>query len=84
MIEDFQFEIVIGSKLLYWKKNLIYYLKVDVTSAMSYAMGPKDEQEMNMVKRACKVSCDLYNKYLKDQIMDTITSEDVTILQYII
>lgn len=50
---------------------------MDATVAMSYAFGPKDEQEINTIKKACQVSSDLYNKYLKDQIMDIIDSEKV-------
>jgi hypothetical protein len=53
---------------------------MDATTAMSYAFGPKDEQEINTIKKACQVSSDLYNKYLKDQIMDIIDSEKVLFL----
>ncbi|XP_059476610.1 FACT complex subunit spt16 [Neocloeon triangulifer] len=47
----------------------------DASTAMSYAMGPKDDQELSTTRKACQVSSDLYNKYLKDQIMDIIDSE---------
>ncbi|CAB3385354.1 Hypothetical predicted protein [Cloeon dipterum] len=48
---------------------------LDVSTTLSYIMGPKDESELNTTRKACQVSCDLYNKYLKDQIMDIIDSE---------
>ena len=40
-------------------------------------MCSKDEPEINNVRKASLVSVDLFNKYLKDQIMDIIDSDKV-------
>lgn len=48
---------------------------VDVGGAIAYIMCPKDEPEINNMRKASLVSVDLFNKYLKDQIMDIIDSD---------
>lgn len=40
-------------------------------------MAPKDDQELAIIKRSCQATCDIYNKYLKQQIIDAIDSEKV-------
>ena len=40
-------------------------------------MSPKEESEIHIVKKACLVSVDVFNKYLKDQIMETIDADKV-------
>lgn len=48
-----------------------------MSAAVAYVMCPKEETEMLTVKKACLVSVDVYNKYLKDQILDIIDSDKV-------
>ncbi|XP_055909921.1 FACT complex subunit spt16 isoform X1 [Eupeodes corollae] len=48
---------------------------VDIGAAVAYIMCPKDEPEINSIRKASLVSVDLFNKYLKDQIMDIIDSD---------
>lgn len=49
--------------------------KRDISSHIAYIMGPKEEQEINVVKKACQVTCDLFSKYLKQQIIDIIDAD---------
>lgn len=49
--------------------------KVDVSNAFAYIMAPKEESEIKTMQRACQVTCDVFNKYLKDQIMEVIDAD---------
>lgn len=44
---------------------------------MAYIMGPKEESEVSVIKKACQASMDLFNKYLKEQLMDLIDKDKV-------
>ena len=43
-------------------------------------MSTKEEPEIHIVKKASLVSVDVFNKYLKDQIMETIDADKVHFL----
>lgn len=43
-------------------------------------MCPKEDAEILTIKKACLVSVDVFNKYLKDQIMEIIDSDKVFFL----
>ncbi|XP_013114193.1 FACT complex subunit spt16 isoform X1 [Stomoxys calcitrans] len=60
-----------------WKSALksAAFENVDISGAIAYIMCPKDEPEINNIRKASLVSVDLFNKYLKDQIMDIIDSD---------
>ncbi|XP_023209921.1 FACT complex subunit SPT16-like [Centruroides sculpturatus] len=49
--------------------------KVDVSAAVAYIMSPKEDVELNTVRKACQVTVDVYTKYLKDQIMEIIDAD---------
>lgn len=49
--------------------------QIDISSALGYLMAIKDDSESNTVKKACLVSVDVFNKYLKDHIMEIIDSD---------
>lgn len=38
-------------------------------------MSVKEESEINVIKKASQVSVDLFNKYLKDQILDVVDAD---------
>lgn len=59
---------------------LLLLLQKDVSAGLAHVMAPKDESEMSVVKKACQATCDIYNKYLKQQIIDVIDAEKVIIL----
>ncbi|KAI8126369.1 FACT complex subunit spt16 [Lucilia cuprina] len=62
-----------------WKSSLKSesFENIDISGAIAYIMCPKDEPEINNIRKASLVSVDLFNKYLKDQIMDIIDSDKV-------
>lgn len=41
----------------------------------AYIMSVKEESEINVIKKASQVSVDLFNKYLKDQILDVVDAD---------
>ncbi|XP_030372702.1 FACT complex subunit spt16 isoform X2 [Scaptodrosophila lebanonensis] len=60
-----------------WKKSLdeARFEHVDISVIIAYLMCPKDESEVNYMRKASLVSVDIFNKYLKDEIMDIIDSD---------
>lgn len=62
-----------------WKKFLTAakFEHVDISTIIAYLMCPKDEAEINNIRKASLVSMEIFNKYLKDEIMDIIDSDRV-------
>lgn len=60
-----------------WKKMLTgaKFEHVDISTIIAYLMCPKDESEINNIRKASLVSMEIFNKYLKDEIMDIIDSD---------
>ncbi|ESN94096.1 hypothetical protein HELRODRAFT_193835 [Helobdella robusta] len=48
---------------------------VDVTSHLALIMADKEESELSLIKKACTATMDLFNKYLREQLMDLIDKE---------
>ena len=48
---------------------------IDVSSGAAYMMAPKEDSEMMVIKKACQVSVDLFNKYLKEQVMEIVDAD---------
>ncbi|EEB10631.1 FACT complex subunit SPT16, putative [Pediculus humanus corporis] len=55
------------------KKN--NFENVDMSAAFALLSSPKDDVELSCIKKSSMVSVDVFNKYLKDQILDIIDSE---------
>ena len=55
-----------------------------MSADIAYVMAPKEEPELLIMKKACFVSVDVFNKYLKDQIMEIIDSDKVSRFSLII
>ncbi|CAG0881437.1 unnamed protein product [Darwinula stevensoni] len=49
--------------------------KVDISSQIAYILAQKEDNELNTMKKACQVSMDVFNKYLKDNIMEIIDAD---------
>ena len=47
---------------------------------MAYVMAPKEDSEISIIKKACSGTVDIYTKFLKEQIMEIIDADKVTIL----
>lgn len=50
---------------------------IDMSAAFAYLTSPKEESEIITIKKSSQISVDVFNKYLKDQIMEIIDSEKV-------
>lgn len=48
---------------------------VDMSTVVAYIMSAKEDSEVSTIKKACQVSVDIFNKYLKDQVMEIIDSD---------
>ncbi|KAK4879994.1 hypothetical protein RN001_008140 [Aquatica leii] len=48
---------------------------VDISAAIGYLIAPKEDPEVITIKKACMVTVDVFNKFLKDQIMEIIDSD---------
>ncbi|XP_050532515.1 FACT complex subunit spt16 isoform X2 [Daktulosphaira vitifoliae] len=48
---------------------------VDISTAMGYILSFKAENEITLIKKASLSSVDIFNKYLKEQIMEVIDSD---------
>ncbi|XP_070574512.1 FACT complex subunit SPT16-like [Ptychodera flava] len=57
-----------------WRKALEQegFEKHDISAAIAYIMSVKESNEVSMVKRASAVTCEVFNKYLKEQIMEAV------------
>ncbi|XP_013382413.1 FACT complex subunit SPT16 [Lingula anatina] len=49
--------------------------KVDLSASLAYVMAPKEENEMKVIQKAAQVTMDVYNKYLKEQLMEIIDAD---------
>ncbi|KFB51536.1 AGAP006817-PA-like protein [Anopheles sinensis] len=48
---------------------------VDISVPIGYIMCPKEDSELITIKKACLVTIDVFNKYLKDHIMEIIDAD---------
>ena len=45
---------------------------------MAVVMAVKEDTEIKTIQKACQVTCDVFSKYLKEQIMEVIDNDKVT------
>lgn len=50
---------------------------MDISVAFASLMSVKEESEVTIIKKACQATVDLFNKFLKEQIMEAIDAEKV-------
>lgn len=55
-----------------------------MNGALASVLAVKDEQEIGLIRKATQATMDLYNKYLKEQIIEIIDENKVCILQHFI
>ncbi|KAH8857856.1 FACT complex subunit SPT16 [Schistosoma japonicum] len=48
---------------------------VDISNSISEILAVKDEAELALLKKASDITCNLFSKHLKEQIMDVIDSD---------
>lgn len=49
--------------------------QIDISGALGWIMCIKDDSEILTIKKACLVTVDVFNKYLKDHIMEIIDAD---------
>ena len=66
-----------GDLMSAWKEAVKSegFESLDMSAAFGYIMAPKEEVEMNLIKKAAGLSSDIFSKYLKEQIMDIIDGD---------
>jgi len=57
-------------------------LKVDISAPMAVIMSPKDDDELAIIKKACQTTTDLFNKFVKEELMDLIDKEKVVSMRH--
>ncbi|XP_014676790.1 PREDICTED: FACT complex subunit SPT16-like [Priapulus caudatus] len=63
-----------GEFLEHWRGSLEKggYEFVDVSHAVAYLMAVKEESEMALIKKSCLVTCTVFSKYFKEQVMEIV------------
>lgn len=56
---------------------MICFYQVDVSGSLAYEMAVKEESELKFMQKASQITCDVFSKYLRDQIMEIIDAEKV-------
>lgn len=51
------------------------FTQVDISSPLGWIMAVKEDSEVLTVKKACLVTVDVFNKYLKDHILEIIDAD---------
>jgi len=46
-----------------------------MTSTIGLVLAVKEDSEVNIIRKAFQVSLDVFNKYLKDQVMDIVDGD---------
>lgn len=65
-----------------WKQKLKEqnFENLDIGASIAYIMAPKEESEISIIKKASNATTDVFNKYLKENIMEIIDAEKVCCL----
>ncbi|XP_052232881.1 FACT complex subunit SPT16-like isoform X1 [Dreissena polymorpha] len=77
MLGEFQKDKFPGEFMDAWRSALKggNFEKVDVSSSLAVIMAPKEESELRLIQKACSATCDVFSKYLKEQIMEVIDAD---------
>uniref|UniRef100_A0A2P2I040 FACT complex subunit n=1 Tax=Hirondellea gigas TaxID=1518452 RepID=A0A2P2I040_9CRUS len=55
-----------------WRKAIKQFEQIDMSTWMGGIMSIREESELSIVKKASSATVDVYNKYLKEQLMEII------------
>eukprot|EP00794_Sanderia_malayensis_P019250 gene19250-21178_t len=60
-----------------WNKafNAASFEKVDASATFAYLMAPKDDTEVNFIRKAARVSSELFTQFFKKQVVDIIDAD---------
>lgn len=75
----FQKDTLAGDFYTAWKAALDEkkFENVDVGVAIAYVTAAKEENEILTVKKACLASVEIFDKYLRESVMDIVDAEKV-------
>lgn len=48
---------------------------VDVSHTVAFLMAAKEESEQNLIKKSCLVTCTVFSKYFKEQVMEIVDAD---------
>lgn len=76
-VGEFSKDTSSGDFIVEWKKKFDEkkFEKVDVSIPFANITAPKDEEEINLITKASVLSCELYSKYLREEITEIIDSD---------
>lgn len=57
------------------KLDALSLQSVDVSSAFGLLMAVKEENEIDLIRKACSVTVEIFNKFVKDQLTGIIDAE---------
>ncbi|XP_035678182.1 FACT complex subunit SPT16-like isoform X1 [Branchiostoma floridae] len=49
--------------------------KADISAEVAMIMAPKEDDELNVMKKACQITADVFTKHFKEQIMEIIDAD---------
>ncbi|KAI1297269.1 FACT complex subunit spt16 [Halotydeus destructor] len=60
-----------------WSKALSAktFERVDISTPMAYVIAPKDDQEIDITRKACQATIDVYSKYLREEVTEIIDAD---------
>ncbi|KAK0174573.1 hypothetical protein PV327_010331 [Microctonus hyperodae] len=66
-----------GAFMVAWKAALKpeSFDTVDISAAAAYIMCPKEDVELLTIKKACIVTVDVFNKYLKNEMLEIVDAD---------
>ena len=55
--------------------DVIFKSQVDVSSVFAYASSVKDNTEVDIIKKACRITCTVFSKLVKQEIVSIVDEE---------
>ena len=49
--------------------------QVDISGAFAYVSAPKDPTELGLIKKACQITCTVFSKHVKKEIVTIVDVE---------
>lgn len=50
-------------------------MQTDISGAFAYVSAPKDSTELGLVKKACQITCTVFSKHVKKEIVTIVDVE---------
>ena len=51
------------------------HTQVDISGAFAYVSAPKDPTELGLIKKACQITCTVFSKHVKKEIVTIVDVE---------